>query len=123
MLRILFSLLLFIPGFCFSQTIPKLILRNVKAPVEVNGVIIKQDHHNIGFVKLLEPYNGGKPATVYQVCLPNGLVIATAFSFGKGSHEWMVTILDNPEITFKVSSKAGADVKDIALILIQNGYL
>ncbi len=123
MSRFLFNFFFLLPCFCVAQGLPKLVIRNVKANVEVNGVIIKQDKHNIGYVKLLEPYNAGKPATVYQVCLPNGTIIATAFSFGKGGHEWMVTILNDPEITFNVSSKMGSDIKDIATALVKKGYL
>lgn len=120
--KVLFFLF-FIPMLMSAQTANKLIQRNTKAPIEVSGIIIKQDRHNIGYVKLLEQYNGGKPATVYQVFLPNGIQIATAFSFGRGKHDWMVTPLEHPEITYSVDSKAGSDIKDIVTILIKNGYL
>lgn len=113
----------FIPLLTPAQTANQLIQRNTKAPIEVSGVIIRQDRHNIGYVKLLEQYNAGKPATVYQVFLPNGIQIATAFSFGRGKHDWMVTPLEHPEITYSIDSKAGSDIKDIATILIKNGYL
>lgn len=120
------SLLFFLsllPLLLPAQTANKLIQRNTKAPIEISGVIIRQDRHNVGYVKLLEQYNAGKPATVYQVFLPNGVQVATAFSFGRGNHDWMVTPLEHPEITYAVDSKAGSDIKDIATILIKNGYL
>ncbi len=123
MFRIFFICFIGITSFCFSQTTPVPVVRNTKAPIEINGVIIKQDKRNIGYVKLLEQYNNGKPATVYQVFLPNGTMIATAFSFGKGNNQWMVTILKDPSITYDVNSKTGSDVKDIASVLIKNGYL
>ena len=120
---ILFFLLL-IPGFCIAQqTGVKLIVRNTNAPILVNGEIIKQDKRNIGYVRLLEKFNDGKPARVYQVFALNGTQIATGFSFGKSSHDWMVTLLSNPEITFEIKSKEGSDIRDIAEILIKNGYL
>jgi hypothetical protein len=113
-----------IPGICCAQqTAPKIITRNTKAPIIINGIIIKQDKRNIGYVRLLEQFNDGRPVRVYQVFILNGTQIATAFSFGKTSHEWMVTILNSPEITFQVSSKEGSDIRDIAAILISHGYL
>ena len=120
---VIFLLFSLFPLLMLAQTSNKLIQRNTKAPIEISGVIIRQDRHNIGYVKLLEQYNAGKPATVYQVFLPNGVQVATAFSFGRGKHDWMVTPLEHPEITYSIDSKAGYDVKDIATILIKNGYL
>lgn len=120
--KVLFFLFV-IPLLTSAQTTNQLIQRNTKAPIEVSGVIIKQDRHNVGYVKLLEQYNAGKPATVYQVFLPNGIQVATAFSFGRGKHDWMVTPLEHPEITYSIDSKAGSDIKDIATVLIKNGYL
>jgi hypothetical protein len=115
--------LLFIPGLLNAQSAPSLVKRNTKAPVEVTGVIIKQDRKTIGFVRLLQQFNNGKPATVYQCFLPNGTQVATAFAYGKDSHDWLISISGDPDISFNVTSRAGADVKDIADVLIRNGYL
>jgi len=123
MSRIFLLCLILLPAFSFAQTLPKRVARNFNAPIEVRGNIIRQDKRNIGFVRLLEQNNNGKPANVYQVLLPNGTQIAAAFSYGKGSHDWIISILNEPDVTFMVDSKAGSDVLDIAKILIKNGYL
>jgi len=123
MFRPVFLVTMLATLYSFSQEGPKLITRNKKKPVEINGMIIRQDNKNIGFIKLLEQYNNGRPATVYQVFLPNGSQIATAFAYGKRSHQWMVTILEDPSVSFDVDSKQNYDKRDIAEILIKNGYL
>ncbi len=122
-LPVLFFFIL-LSACCFAQQPAiKIIVRNTKAPIEVNGLIIKQDKRNIGYVRFFEEFNDGKPARVYQVFILNGTLVATGFSFGKNSHEWMVTLLSNPAITFEVSSKEGSDIRDIATILVSHGYL
>jgi hypothetical protein len=119
-----YFILFFIPLFVHAQTVsPKIINRNTGAPIEINGNIIRQDKHNIGYVRLLQQFNNGKPVRVYEVFSINGTQIASSFSFGKNGHEWMVSLISDPAINFDVNSKEGSDVRDIAAALISHGYL
>ncbi len=123
MFRIFFFCFFLVHLSAFAQDSLKIVTRNTKAPIEVNGALIRQDKRNIGFVRFLEPYNSGEPTRVCQIFIPNGTQVATAFAYGKASHEWVIMMLKNPDITFEVTSKEGSDAKDIATVLIKNGYL
>ncbi len=119
-----FCIFFLIPLFANAQSGgPKIINRNTGAPIEINGNIIRQDKHNIGYVRLLQQFNNGKPVRVYEVFSINGTQIASSFSFGKNGHEWMVNLISDPAVNFDVNSKEGSDIHDIAAALISRGYL